>query len=72
MPGHVKSSLMGVSLNVPITDGRLALGTWQGIYLNEHRYVKGASFPLAPSGGGGVVIVFVEAMQIETDFPSSA
>ena len=37
MPGHVKSSMMGVSLNIPITDGRLALGTWQGIYLNEHR-----------------------------------
>lgn len=37
MPGHVKSSLMGVSLNVPIRQGRLALGTWQGIYLNEHR-----------------------------------
>lgn len=37
MPGHVKSSLMGVSLNVPIQNGRLALGTWQGIYLNEHR-----------------------------------
>ena len=37
MPGHVKSSLMGPSLNIPITNGRLALGTWQGIYLNEHR-----------------------------------
>ena len=37
MPGHVKSSIMGVSLNVPIQNGRLALGTWQGIYLNEHR-----------------------------------
>lgn len=37
MPGHVKSSLMGVSLNVPIRNGKLALGTWQGIYLNEHR-----------------------------------
>lgn len=37
MPGHVKSSLMGVSLNIPITNGKLALGTWQGIYLNEHR-----------------------------------
>jgi secondary thiamine-phosphate synthase enzyme len=34
MPGHVKSSLMGVSLQIPITNGRLALGTWQGIYLN--------------------------------------
>lgn len=37
MPGHVKSSLMGVSLTIPIQQGRLALGTWQGIYLNEHR-----------------------------------
>lgn len=37
MPGHVKTSLMGPSLNIPIRNGRLALGTWQGIYLNEHR-----------------------------------
>ena len=37
MPGHVKSSLMGVSLTIPIRNGQLALGTWQGIYLNEHR-----------------------------------
>jgi secondary thiamine-phosphate synthase enzyme len=37
MPAHAKSSLMGVSLTVPISDGRLALGTWQGIYLCEHR-----------------------------------
>lgn len=37
MPGHVKSSLMGVSLNIPIRHGKLALGTWQGVYLNEHR-----------------------------------
>jgi secondary thiamine-phosphate synthase enzyme len=37
MPGHVKTSLMGVSLTIPIQNGRLALGTWQGIYLNEHR-----------------------------------
>ena len=37
MPAHVKSSLLGVSLNVPITDGRLALGTWQGLTLCEHR-----------------------------------
>ncbi|CAM9724824.1 unnamed protein product [Phaeothamnion confervicola] len=37
MTGHVKSSLMGASVNVPITDGRLALGTWQGVYLCEHR-----------------------------------
>lgn len=37
MPAHVKSSLVGTSLTVPITDGQLHLGTWQGIYLNEHR-----------------------------------
>eukprot|EP00210_Caulerpa_lentillifera_P009674 g9230.t1 len=41
MPAHVKSSLMGPSLTVPISDGRLALGTWQGIYLNEHRNYGG-------------------------------
>ncbi len=37
MPAHIKSSLLGVSLTVPIGDGRLLLGTWQGIYLGEHR-----------------------------------
>jgi secondary thiamine-phosphate synthase enzyme len=37
MPGHVKTSLIGPSLNIPIQNGRFALGTWQGIYLNEHR-----------------------------------
>ena len=37
MPAHAKSSLFGVSLTIPITDGRLALGTWQGIYLCEFR-----------------------------------
>ena len=37
MPGHVKSSLLGSSLTVPICDGRLRLGTWQGICLCEHR-----------------------------------
>ena len=37
MPAHVKSILIGSSVSVPITDGELALGTWQGIYLCEHR-----------------------------------
>ena len=37
MPAHVKAMVNGVSLQVPVTDGRLALGTWQGIYLAEHR-----------------------------------
>jgi secondary thiamine-phosphate synthase enzyme len=37
MPAHVKASLLGASLSIPISNGRLALGTWQGIYLCEHR-----------------------------------
>jgi secondary thiamine-phosphate synthase enzyme len=37
LPAHLKSSLLGCSLNIPIRDGRLKLGTWQGIYLCEHR-----------------------------------
>lgn len=37
MPAHIKSSLMGASVQIPITHGRLNLGTWQGIYLGEHR-----------------------------------
>lgn len=37
MPGHIKAALLPVSLQIPVTDGRLALGTWQGIYLWEHR-----------------------------------
>jgi secondary thiamine-phosphate synthase enzyme len=37
MPAHLKSSLLGPSVTVPVSGGRLALGTWQGIYLCEHR-----------------------------------
>ncbi|MBX3444937.1 MAG: secondary thiamine-phosphate synthase enzyme YjbQ [Planctomyces sp.] len=37
MPAHVKSSLLGCSLSIPVRDGRPVLGTWQGIYLCEHR-----------------------------------
>jgi secondary thiamine-phosphate synthase enzyme len=37
MPAHLKASLLGASVSVPIREGRLALGTWQGIYLGEHR-----------------------------------
>ncbi|MFA5624981.1 MAG: secondary thiamine-phosphate synthase enzyme YjbQ [Bradymonadales bacterium] len=37
MPAHIKSALLAVSLSIPIMDGALALGTWQGIYLWEHR-----------------------------------
>ena len=37
MPAHIKASLLGSSVSVPITNGRFNLGTWQGIYLCEHR-----------------------------------
>ncbi|MDX1293357.1 MAG: YjbQ family protein, partial [Hyphomonas sp.] len=37
MPAHIKAALTQVSLSIPVSGGRLALGTWQGIYLFEHR-----------------------------------
>ncbi|MEM1063987.1 MAG: secondary thiamine-phosphate synthase enzyme YjbQ [Pseudomonadota bacterium] len=37
MPAHIKAALLPVSLSIPVTEGRMALGTWQGIYLFEHR-----------------------------------
>ncbi len=37
MPAHIKAAMMPVSLSIPVTNGQLALGTWQGIYLFEHR-----------------------------------
>lgn len=42
MPAHIKASLLGNSITIPITNGRLNLGTWQGIYLCEHRNNGGA------------------------------
>ncbi len=42
MPAHIKSSLMGSSVTIPLRNGRLDLGTWQGIYLCEHRDYGGA------------------------------
>jgi secondary thiamine-phosphate synthase enzyme len=42
MPAHIKASLLGAALSLPVRDGRLALGTWQGIYLGEHRDRGGA------------------------------
>jgi secondary thiamine-phosphate synthase enzyme len=42
MPAHIKSSTLGQSLSIPITNGKLNLGTWQGIYLGEHRNYGGA------------------------------
>jgi secondary thiamine-phosphate synthase enzyme len=51
MPAHVKASLMGPSLSLPIAGGRLALGTWQGIYLCEHRDRGGARSLLVTLAG---------------------
>ena len=42
MPAHAKSTLSGVSITIPITDGRLNLGTWQGIYFCEYRNYGGS------------------------------
>lgn len=42
MPAHIKASLMGASVTIPITNGKLNLGTWQGIYLCEHRNSGGS------------------------------
>jgi secondary thiamine-phosphate synthase enzyme len=51
MPAHIKSSLTGTSLVLPVRDGRLALGTWQGIYLCEHRDDGGARRVLVTAFG---------------------
>ncbi|MCG9598808.1 secondary thiamine-phosphate synthase enzyme YjbQ [Vibrio sp. Isolate25] len=42
MPAHIKASTLGCSVMIPISNGRLALGTWQGIYLGEHRDYGGS------------------------------
>lgn len=42
MPAHLKASMLGASVLIPVRNGRLALGTWQGIYLCEHRNEGGA------------------------------
>ena len=51
MPAHVKSSLLGPSLSLPVSGGRLALGTWQGIYLCEHREHGGPRSLIATLSG---------------------
>jgi secondary thiamine-phosphate synthase enzyme len=53
MPAHIKSSLTGVSLVLPVSGGRLALGTWQGIYLCEHRDDGGPRTVLVTAFGDG-------------------
>jgi secondary thiamine-phosphate synthase enzyme len=51
MPAHIKASLLGPSLSLPVARGRLALGTWQGVYLCEHRDRGGARELLATLWG---------------------
>jgi len=51
MPAHIKASLLGPSLSLPVSDGRLAVGTWQGIYLCEHRERGGARSLVATLSG---------------------
>lgn len=51
MPAHIKSSLMGASVMIPISNGKLNLGIWQGIYLCEHRnYASGRNLVLSYFG----------------------
>ena len=51
MPAHIKASLLGPSLSLPVSGGRLALGTWQGIYLCEHRDSGGPRSLVATAWG---------------------
>jgi secondary thiamine-phosphate synthase enzyme len=51
MPAHVKAALLGPSLSLPVSDGALALGTWQGIYLCEHRDHGGSRSLVATLAG---------------------
>ena len=51
MPAHIKSSTLGSSLSIPITNGKLNLGTWQGIYLGEHRNHAGKRSLIATING---------------------
>jgi secondary thiamine-phosphate synthase enzyme len=51
MPAHIKAALLGPSLSLPVSDGRPALGTWQGIYLCEHRDQGGSRRLVATAWG---------------------
>ena len=53
MPAHIKASVLGPSLSLPVRDGRLALGTWQGVYLCEHRNRGGARSVVVTVSGEG-------------------
>jgi secondary thiamine-phosphate synthase enzyme len=52
MPAHLKAAILGHSVQVPIQKGRLRLGTWQGIYLGEHRDAGGSRYLVVTAWGG--------------------
>jgi len=54
MPAHLKASLLGSSVTIPITNGRLNLGTWQGVYLGEHRDYGGRRILITTIIGAGI------------------
>ena len=51
MPAHIKASLLGANVTIPVTNGRFALGSWQGIYLGEHRNHGGSRRVIATING---------------------
>ncbi|HEX2658213.1 MAG TPA: secondary thiamine-phosphate synthase enzyme YjbQ [Polyangia bacterium] len=51
MPAHLKTAVLGTNVTIPIRNGRLALGTWQGVYLGEHRDAGGARHVVATIWG---------------------
>jgi len=55
MPAHIKASLLGASLNIPISNGKPCLGTWQGIYLGEHRNYGGSRTVVVTLSGEDII-----------------
>jgi secondary thiamine-phosphate synthase enzyme len=51
MPAHIKSGLLGCEISLPVGQGRLQLGTWQGVYLGEHRNSESARTLIATLQG---------------------
>ena len=64
MPAHLKASLLGSSVTIPITNGRLALGIWQGIYLCEHRNHGDARTIVITAWGGISLPGFLPRMTV--------
>lgn len=62
LPAHIKSSLLGASLTIPVTNGRLNLGAWQGIYLCEHRNHGGARRLVLTLMGEGAIALETEQL----------